>query len=124
MNKTPLFRWLTLTSYFALMTLIFCWHLWLVPLEPQFISFILLTQLGPLMFPLRGLLHGKSYTHAWAAYLALFYFIVGIWYASAETTRIFGIIVSLLSTGFFIGCVFYARFSSQQMKQSEITENT
>lgn len=116
MNKIATFRWLTLIGYFGLMTLIFCWHLWIRPLEPQFISITLLIQLGPLMFPLRGLLHGKAYTHAWAAYLALFYFIMGVWNASAETTRLFGTLISLLSIVFFTGCVFYARFSGKQSR--------
>jgi len=121
MNKITVFRWLTLVSYFGLMTLIFCWHLWIKPLEPQFISITLFIQLGPLMFPLRGLLHGKAYTHAWAAYMALLYFIIGIWNASAEASRIFGLLISLLSVGFFIGCVFYARFSGKETKQASET---
>jgi len=118
MNKITLFRWLTLISYFGLMILIFCWHLWIKPLEPQFISITLLIQLGPLMFPLRGILHGKAYTHAWAAYMALFYFIIGIWNASAEASRVFGVLISTLSFIFFTGCVFYARYSSKETKQT------
>ena len=118
MNKITLFRWLTLISYFGLMILIFCWHLWIKPLEPQFISITLLIQLGPLMFPLRGILHGKAYTHAWAAYMALFYFIIGIWNASAEASRIFGLLISTLSFIFFTGCVFYARYSGKETKQT------
>ena len=118
MNKISVFRWLTLVSYFGLMILIFCWHLWIKPLEPEFISITLLIQLGPLMFPLRGILHGKAYTHAWAAYMALLYFIIGIWNASAEASRIFGILISLLSLSFFIGCVFYARFSGKANQQT------
>ena len=121
MNKISVFRWLTLVSYFGLMILIFCWHLWIKPLEPQFISITLLIQLGPLMLPLRGILHGKAYTHAWAAYMALLYFIIGIWNASAEASRIFGILISLLSLSFFIGCVFYARFSGKADKQTNET---
>ena len=121
MNKISVFRWLTLVSYFGLMILIFCWHLWIKPLQPEFISITLLIQLGPLMFPLRGILHGKAYTHAWAAYMALLYFIIGIWNASAEASRIFGLLISILSLSFFIGCVFYARFSGKANKQTNET---
>ena len=121
MNKISIFRWLTLVSYFGLMALIFCWHLWIKPLEPQFISITLLIQLGPLMFPLRGILHGKAYTHAWAAYMALLYFIIGIWNASAEASRTFGILISILSLMFFIGCVFYARYRGKQATQTAET---
>ncbi|MDQ1362403.1 MAG: hypothetical protein QG652_263, partial [Pseudomonadota bacterium] len=64
MKQIAVFRWLTLSGYFGLMALIFSWHLFIKPLPAEFISITLLMQLGPLMFPLRGLLHGKPYTHA------------------------------------------------------------
>lgn len=73
-------------------------------------SITLLIQVGPLMFPLRGILHGKVYTHAWAMYLALFYFIIGIWYAGDQSTRVFGVIFSLLSVLFFMGTMLYTRY--------------
>ena len=76
------------------------------------------------MFPLRGILNGKAYTHAWAAYLALGYFIMGVWNASAEATRIFGILISTLSILFFTGCVFYARFSGKQSRQDQQLDET
>lgn len=78
------------------------------------------------MFPLKGLLHGKPYTYAWASYLALLYFVVGIWYASAIDTRLFGIIIALFSLIFFIGAVLFARFKARAMKQlaQNETENT
>ena len=64
------------------------------------------------MFPLKGILHGRPYTYAWASYLALFYFVIGIWYASAAETLLFGIMIAILSLMFFIGTVFYARFKA------------
>jgi uncharacterized membrane protein len=117
MKQILVFRWLTLASYFGLMALIFYWHLAAGQTAPEQISMLLLIQLGPLMFPLRGLLHGKLYTHAWSMYLALFYFVIGIWYAGAEHTRIFGIVFSSLSMLFFIGTVFYTRFAAKADKQ-------
>ncbi|HHO58957.1 MAG TPA: DUF2069 domain-containing protein, partial [Thiotrichales bacterium] len=82
-NPIQLSRWTTLVGYFSLMAGFYLWHLWLHPLEKHLISIILLLQLGPLMFPLFGLLKGKVYTHAWSMYLAIYYFIVGVWYAGA-----------------------------------------
>ena len=73
------------------------------------------------MFPLKGILHGKPYTYAWASYLALFYLIIGIWYASPIETRLFGIMISVLSLMFFIGSVFFARFKAKAIKQSAET---
>jgi len=110
MDKIKLSRLSTLCGYFGLLIFIPLWHLIIVPLPAKFMSITLLVQLGPLMFPLKGLLHGKVYTHAWAMYLALFYFVIGIWYAGDESTRNFGIIFSLLSVLFFMGSMLFTRF--------------
>lgn len=118
MNRVQVFRWLTLSGYFSLMALIFCWYLWIQPLPAEFISITLLVQLGPLMFPLRGLLHGRPYTHAWASYLALFYFVLGVWYAASPDTRLFGILMCACSLDFFIGAVFYARFQGKAQRNA------
>lgn len=116
MKQVMIFRWLTLSGYFGLMTLIFSWHLFIKPLPPEFVSITLLIQLGPLMFPLRGLLHGKTYTHAWASYMALFYFVMGVWYAAGADTLLFGVFICLFSLDFFIGAVFYARFAARAQR--------
>lgn len=121
MNRVNLTYWLTQAGFFGLIILIVCWHLWIVPLPREFVSITLLVQIGPLMFPLKGILHGKPYTYAWASYLALFYFVVGIWYASPTETRLFGIMISVLSLMFFIGSVFFARFKAKAIKQSAET---
>ena len=113
MNRIQLSRTLTLTGYFGLLGFIPLWYLVLQPIEAKFVSMTLLLQVGPLLFPLRGILHGRVYTHAWAMYLSLFYFIIGIWYAGDSSTRLFGIIFSLLSVLFFVGCMFYTRFQGK-----------
>jgi len=122
MNLIVLFRSLSLIGYFGLIILIFCWHLWIEPLPAEFISITLLMQLGPLMFPLRGILNGKAYTHAWASYLALFYVVMGVWYAATEDSRLFGILVCLFSLIFFIGAIFFARYQGKS-KQMNGVEN-
>lgn len=122
MNKVTSFRWLTLFGYFGLIALIFSWQLFIKPLPAEFISITLAMQLGPLMFPLRGLLHGKTYTHIWASYLALFYFVMGVWYAASSGTLLFGIFICLFSLGFFIGAVFYARFAARAQQSRPVQE--
>ena len=109
-------RWLTLSGYFGLMIGLYVWHLVINQTEAHLISIIILTQLGPLMFPLRGLLNGKTYTHAWSMYLAIFYFIVGIWYAAVDETLMFGLYVTAFSLLFFVGTVLYTRLSSRSQK--------
>lgn len=120
MTPSPLLlsRWLTLSGYFGLMTGLFAWHLLIDKTEAHLISIVILTQLGPLMFPLRGLLNGKTYTHAWSIYLAIFYFIIGIWYAGASETLMIGLYVTACSLLFFTGTVLYTRLSTRSQKEN------
>jgi len=123
MNKIKLSRLSTLLGYFGLLTFIPAWHVLINPLDAKFMSITLLLQIGPLMFPLRGILHGKVYTHAWAMYLALFYFVIGIWYAGDESTRIFGVIFSLLSVLFFMGTMLYTRYQGMANNAADMDQS-
>ncbi|NOQ87301.1 MAG: DUF2069 domain-containing protein, partial [Gammaproteobacteria bacterium] len=90
-------RWLTLSGYFSLLFGLFAWHLLIDHTAKHLISIIVLAQIGPLMFPLMGLLKGKLYTHAWSMYLAIFYFIVGVWYAGSSEDLMIGLYVIFTS---------------------------
>jgi uncharacterized membrane protein len=109
-------RWLTLFGYFSLMSGLYAWHLLLEPAAKHLISIIVFFQLGPLMLPLFGLLKGKLYTHAWSMYLAIFYFVIGVWYAAKDEDLMIGLFVIVTSLLFFTGCVIYTRFMGKQMK--------
>jgi uncharacterized membrane protein len=109
-------RWLTLSGYFSLLFGLFAWHLLLEPPAKHLISVIIFLQLGPLMLPLFGLLNGKLYTHAWSMYLAIFYFVVGVWYAGSSEDLMIGLYVIATSLVFFMGTVIYTRFMGKQMK--------
>ena len=119
MNPIRLSHWLALAGYFSLMAGFYLWHLWLQPLEKHLISIVLLLQLGPLMLPLFGLLKGKVYTHAWSMYLAIYYFIVGVWYAGDDGQFYFGLYIVFTSLVFFTGTLFYARLAGRAQKQSQ-----
>ncbi len=108
-------RGLTLLGYFALMSGLFAWHLLIEPPAKHLMSLIIFFQLGPLMLPLFGLLNGKLYTHAWAMYLAIFYFIIGVWYAGSSEDLWIGLYVISTSLLFFTGTVIYTRFMGKQL---------
>ena len=114
MNPIKISRWLTLIGYFSLMIGIYVWHILINKTDNQLMAIILVVQAGPLLFPLMGLLHGKIYTHAWSIYLAIFYFIVGVWYAGAEEARMFGLYVVATSLLFLVGTGLYTRLASKQ----------
>ena len=64
---------LALTGYFGLFAVLMAWITWLSPPERFPIALILLIVVGPLLLPMRGLLHGRVYTFQWSTFLALFY---------------------------------------------------
>ena len=115
-TRVRLAHWLSLAGYFGLIVGIYLWHIVIHKTEHHLISLILLLQLGPLIFPLRGLLHGKIYTHAWSMYLAIFYFVMGVWYASASATLGFGLYLVAASLLFLTGTMFYTRLASRAEK--------
>ena len=110
-------RWLTLLGYFGLMAGFYSWIFVLNETPKHQISILLLVLIGPLLFPLMGLLKGRIYTHAWSIYLAIFYFIAGVWYASADDSFYFGLYVVAMSLLFFIGTGMYTRYASIQQRQ-------
>ena len=115
-SKIKLGRWLTLLGYFSLLFGLFSWHLLINPPAKHLISLIIFFQLGPLMFPLFGLLNGKLYTHAWSMYMAIFYFVIGVWYAAHNEDLLIGLYVITSSLLFFTGCVIYVRFTGKMLK--------
>ena len=113
MPAIALGRWLTLAGYFGLMAGFYVWHLWLNETPKYQISLLLVLQIGPLLFALKGVLNGRIYTHAWCIYLAIVYFIIGVWYASAEASFGFGLYLTLSSFLFLLGSVLYTRYASR-----------
>ncbi len=109
-------RAITLLGYFSLMAGFYAWHLWLNRTPDYQISILLLLQVGPLLFPLRGLLSGKIYTHAWSIYLSIVYFIIGVWYSSAEHSLWFGVYTAFTSIMFLTGTAMYTRYASRALK--------
>jgi uncharacterized membrane protein len=105
-----IWRKVALISYFSLFWLLLLWFAWLDPPDRVPVALVLILLIGPLLFPLRGLLYGRLYTHAWTSFLALFYFAVGIFYAAGPMARPW---LAWLDIGFsgllFLGTVLYVR---------------
>ncbi len=113
MNGLVLTRWATLLGYFGLILLILIWHLWLARPDQIPVALVLAVLLIPLAFPMKGLLQGRAYTHAWTSFLALFYFIAGTWNVATQESRGYGTLLVFFSLLLFVGCVFYARWKGR-----------
>jgi len=117
------FYTLALLGYFGLLILLSAWTIYLAPPTIFPISIVLLFYVGPLLIPLRGLLHGKLYTHAWVHFMALFYFTIGVMVAAGnEAERIYAIAQILFSIMMFIGSMMYVRFKAREMRQENNQE--
>lgn len=116
-NGIRLMRGLALLSYLGLFILLIAWMGWLAPLQSVSKPVAILLFVGPLLFPLPGILRGKPYTHAWTAFLVLIYFmhaIVELW-ADAQT-RYLSAIELVLSLTLFSSALLYARWQGKQLK--------
>ena len=104
---------LTLFGYLGTLALLLAWYGWLAPAIhiPRSIALALL--LLPLLFPLRGLLHGRRYTIAWSCFLALLYFIHGVVeaYTSSVTFHL-GLLEVCLTSLWFLAAMTYVRVTA------------
>ncbi len=123
MSRTRFTYWGALTGYFGLLALLIAWIGWLSPPRALPISVALFLMTVPLLFPLRGLLHGKPYTFAWASFLSLFYFIHGVVEAySSPEDRYLALLEVVLSMVFYFGSMLYARFRGRELKAENKAE--
>lgn len=109
-NRVKLTRALALTGYFGTMAFLM---LWIIKISPPQIpkSIALAIGLLPLLLPLRGMLHGRVYTHSWAGFLALPYFAFGVDAAIHRTEKPWlGIVLIALSTIWFLASAYYAKY--------------
>jgi len=106
-------RIITLIGYFGLLALIINWFTWLAPPVQVPRSLVLAALAIPLLFPLRGILHAKRYTHQWVGFLSLLYFIIGVdvWYNRIEIESLLGALMVLFSLLLLIGSSVYARYT-------------
>ena len=112
-------RWITLAGYFLLLALILNWFTWMAPPEtvPRALPMIVLVV--PLMFALRGLLHGRMYTHAWVSLLSMLYFAVGVDVAfNRADQRYLGLAMVVFSLMLFFGSVL---FNHSMKKRNKLT---
>jgi uncharacterized membrane protein len=100
---------LTVAGLLALLALCLAWELWLAPLRPGG-SWLVLKAL-PLLLPLRGLLHGRRYTHQWTTLLILAYLTEGLVRATTDggPSRLLAAAEIGLSLAVFVAAAFYAR---------------
>lgn len=106
-------RWAALLGYFGLLGLLLAWTVAVPGSYP--VALVLLVKVAPLLLPLRGLLHGRIYTHAWSSFLALYYFVLAVDDIAAGR-GLLGWLELALCLLWFTGCIFYTRLRARQLR--------
>lgn len=115
-KDTRFYRYLALGSYLGLLAWVSIWQFVLEQDSLYSPMFRFALYILPLLLPLKGMLQGKPYTHAWANFVVLFYIIgsLTVIYSHPEV-RIYGIVELVLATGMFTGCCVYARKRGREL---------
>lgn len=118
-------RILTLLGYFGLLLLIINWFTWIAPPERVPRSLVLAGLTIPLLFPLRGIIHARRYTHQWIGFLSLLYFVIGVdvWFNQQAVEQLLGMSMVLLSLLLLIGSSMYARYTPTPPEQRKPVED-
>lgn len=106
-------RVLTLVGYFGLLLLILNWFTWIAPPVRVPRALVLAALTIPLLFPLRGIIHARRYTHQWIGFLSMLYFIIGVdvWYNHQAIEQLLGMAMVVFSLLLMTGSSLYARFT-------------
>ncbi|NOX09468.1 MAG: DUF2069 domain-containing protein [Gammaproteobacteria bacterium] len=118
MSAIRVWQSLCLLGYAGVFILLISWYTLLAPSNALPTALILLLLVGPLLFPLRGLLHGRRYTYAWSLFLSLLYFTHGAVEAYSNTeAQLYGLLEVIFSVIWFIAGVLYVRAARREEQQ-------
>ena len=114
--STRFARLLTLVGFFGLLAWVILWHLWLSPhpdLNPWLLPVIWTV---PLLFPLKGIVQGNPYTHAWGNFVLMPYFLHALTLITTdEGERWLAVVELVFTTLAFIGTIYYARQRGREL---------
>ncbi|WP_375055553.1 DUF2069 domain-containing protein [Zobellella sp. DQSA1] len=113
---TQLARKLALTGYFGLILWVGLWHGLISPHPELGAGFMLMLWLPWLFIPMVGMVRGNPYTHAWAIFLIMPYFLHALtllWVDEGE--RWLALVELLLACTMFIGNIYYAKFRGREL---------
>lgn len=116
MPLTKAYRLLALCANLGLLAWVAIWQISLSP-HPHINSTTLaIAWCIPLLLPLPGILAGKPYTHAWANFVLMLYFLHALTLLYVDSgERWLAIIELLLTSAAFVGNILYARARGKEL---------
>lgn len=114
---SPLFtRYLALFSYLALIFWVLAWHGFISPHPDLNPIAVTIGWCIPLLLPFVGIVKGKPYTHAWANFILMFYFLHSLTILYIDNgERLLAAIELVLTSINFIGNILYARHKGKAL---------
>lgn len=107
---------LTLAGYLGLVLLVPIWNLWWYPSEIFSNEVITIIWLIPLVFPLKGLVQGKAYTHAWSGFIAVIYISHALTSFVTSPDELLPTLLELLfATVFLFASMYFAKWRGEQL---------
>jgi len=110
---------LSVFSLFGMMALVIIWNGWLATIQTVPRSFEIAVFCIPLVLFLRGILNGKRAMHVALMVLAFFYFMAGISFVVTPDERLYGVVMTLLSLGMYLGGYYFAK-SHDKLAQARL----
>lgn len=109
------YRWLALSSYVGLLVWVILWQ-FATDYSELSVYFKALFYVAPLLFPLIGIIKAKPYTHAWANFVLMWYFLHSLTqlYVAPEQRLWAGVELALASLA-FAGCTLFARHQGRAL---------
>ena len=115
-QKVHRMRYLALISHVCLIAWMIMWYFAIPDTSDYSSVFKILFYILPLLLPLYGIVQGKPYTHAWASFIVLLYFLHSITVLYAEPQLMWLAVVELLlASAMFVGCSTFARLRGQEL---------
>ncbi|PSW09785.1 DUF2069 domain-containing protein [Photobacterium sanctipauli] len=115
-KSTRSLRYAALTANLSLLGWVGLWQSTISP-HPHLNNLVIAGMwILPLLFPLKGILEGKPYTHAWANFILMFYFLHALtilWVDEGE--RWLAIVELGLTTCAFVANILFARMRGREL---------
>ena len=100
---TVFWRFLAAVGILGLIITIIIWNGWLTPVQNFPRSIEIAVFVLPLLYFVRGVLHGKRDTFIAVMLVSFLYALMGIWYAYSAQEKLYGYVILLCSLFLFFG---------------------
>ncbi|MEE9328078.1 MAG: DUF2069 domain-containing protein [Cocleimonas sp.] len=117
MDITTFWRVLAAIGIIGLIILIVVWNGWMTPIQKIPRSIEIALMVAPLLYFLRGILHGNRDTFIAVMLLSFVYILMGIWYLYSDQERIYGMLMLVASISLFFGTLLNVWILDKRDKQ-------